>query len=387
MAETRSIGGQQPDAEQQPEREPELGGMLMVHAEVSAHAGNELRPDAYGPVVTAQPLDGVRILDLTTFLSGPYAAMVLGQLGADVVKVEPPTGDPTRAGRAVPDSDFWFALHRGRRGVVLDLKQPSDHARLLAMVPGFDVVLDNARGGVMARLGLGPEVLRAAHPAIITCSITGYGADGSTAPAIDGVIQAATGAFDLPVAFGQPAGPVPAQIADLAGGTAASQAILAALYRRERTGLGGHIDIALTDALLPWLSIVDRSGSMRSPGTIVATGSDGRRFLIQTPMHFRARLASLLGLEYSPTDEYAERVRERMSTRPAAEWLAALETEGIPAAAVRTYDEALASPHAATEVVGGRRVPASPFVFNGVRNSSTAPPPALGQHTSEVIDR
>ncbi|MCU1400871.1 MAG: CoA-transferase, partial [Acidimicrobiales bacterium] len=98
------------------------------------------------------------------------------------------------------------------------------------------------------------------------------------------------------------------------------------------------------------------------------------------------RLATLLGLEYTPTDEYADRVRERMSTRPAAEWLAVLETEGIPAAAVQTYDEALASPHAATEEVGGRRVPASPFVFDGIRNASTAPPPSLGQHTSEVID-
>ena len=345
-----------------------------------------MRLAAYGPVVTAQPLDGIRVLDLTTFLSGPYAAMVLGQLGADVVKVEPPAGDPTRAGKAVPDSDFWFALHRGRRSVVLDLKQPADHARLMAMVPGFDVVLDNARGGVMTRLGLGPDVLRAAHPGVITCSITGYGADGSTAPAIDGVIQAATGAFDLPTAFGQPAGPVPTQIADLAGGTAASQAILAALYRRERTGEGGHISIALTDALLPWLSIVDRTGSMRSPGTIVATGSDGRRFVVQTPMHFRDRLATLLELEYSPTEEYAERVRQRMATRPAAEWLAVLEAEGIPGAEVRTYDEAMGSQHAATDVVGGRRVPASPFVFDGVRNASTAPPPSLGQHTSDVIE-
>ncbi len=341
---------------------------------------------AYGQAVTAQPLDGIRVLDLTTFLSGPYAAMVLGQLGADVVKIEPPTGDPTRAGRPVPDSDFWFALHRGRRSVVLDLKQPDDHARLLAMVPRFDVVLDNARSGVMERLGLGPAVFRAAHPTIITCSITGYGDGGSNAPAIDGVIQAATGAFDLPVVFGQPSGPVPAQIADLAGGSAASQAILAALYHRSRTGEGTHISIALTDALLPWLSIVDRSGSMRSPGTIVAAGSDGRRFVIQTPMHFRDRLAALLGIEYAPTDEYAQTVRDRMETRPAAEWLAALAAEGIPAAEVHSYDQALAMSSAATEVVAGRRVPASPFVFDGIRRPSNAAPPTLGQHTADDVD-
>ena len=344
-----------------------------------------MRPLVYGHAVTAQPLQGVRILDLTTFLSGPYAAMVLGQLGADVVKVEPPTGDPTRAGRSVPDSDFWFALHRDRRSVVLDLKQDRDRARLLELVPHVDVVLDNARPGVMERLGVSPAVLRAAHPAVITCSITGYGATGSDAPAIDGVIQAATGAFELPEAFGQPAGPVPAQIADLAGGTAASQAILAALYRRERTGQGSHITIALTEALLPWLSVVDRSGSMRSPGTIVATGSDGRRFVIQTPMHFRDRLATLLGLKHAATEEYAQHVRDQMATRPAAAWLAELAAEGIPAAEVRTYAEALEAAGAATEIVGGRRVPASPFVFDGVRRASRLPPPSLGEQTADVL--
>jgi len=335
--------------------------------------------------VTAQPLDGVRVLDLTTFLSGPYAAMVLGQLGADVVKVESPTGDPTRGGQPKPESDFWVALHRGRRSVVLDLKQPADHARLLELVPQFDVVLDNARPGVMDRLRLGHAVLRAAHPSIITCSITGYGPDGSDAPAIDGVIQASTGAFDLPVAFGQPSGPLPMQIADLAGGTAASQAVLAALYRRAITGEGTHISIALTDAVLPWLSIIDRSGSTRSPGTIVATGSDGQRFLVQAPMHFKDRLAALLGLQYEPTEEYAQTVRDRMATRPAAEWLAVLAAEGIPAAEVHSYDEALAAPQAAAEEVAGRRVPASPFVFDGARRGSTTPPPALGQHNTEVL--
>jgi crotonobetainyl-CoA:carnitine CoA-transferase CaiB-like acyl-CoA transferase len=301
-----------------------------------------------------------------------------------VVKIEPPTGDPTRAGKVEPESDFWFALHRDRRSVVLDLKQPGEHARFLAMVPEFDVVLDNARAGVMARLGLTADVLRSVHPTVITCSITGYGSDGADAPAIDGVIQASTGAFELPVAFGLPVGPVPAQIADLAGGTAASQAILAALYQRVRTGIGTDISIALTDALMPWLSIVDRTGTMRSPGTIVATGSDGVRFVVQTPMHFRARLAALLGLEFSPTEAYADEIRACLSTRPAAGWLEVLATEAIPAALVRTYDEALAST-AAVEVVGGRRVPGSPFVFDGERTASTSGPPSLGQHTEEVL--
>ena len=176
------------------------------------------------------------------------------------------------------------------------------------------------------------------------------------------------------------------QFADLAGGTAASQAILAALYQRANTGEGTHISIALTEAVLPWLSIIDRSGTTRSPGTIVATGSDGRRFLVQAPMHFKDRLAALLGLEYEPTEEYAQTVRDRMATRPAADWLQALAAEGIPAAEVHSYDEALAAPHAAVEVVAGRRVPASPFVFDGTRRTFAAPPPALGEHTAEILD-
>lgn len=330
--------------------------------------------------MTEHPLDGVRVLDLTTFLSGPYATMVLCQLGAAVVKIEPPSGDPTRVGRPVPDTDFWYALHRGKRSVVLDLKRPGDHARFVEQLAHADVVIDNARPGVMARLGLGPEVLRAANPAIISCSITGYGPGGDDAPAIDGVIQAALGAFDLPVAFGLPPGPVPAQIADLAGGTAASQAILAALYERTRTGAGAHIDIALTDALAPWLSIVDRTGTMRGPGTILATGADGRRFVVQTPMHFRTRLAQLLGLVYEPTDAYAEQVRTHLASRPTAHWLAVLAAEGIPAAVVRTFSDALAEGVAATEVVDDRTVPAAPFVIDGERASCATPPPPLGHH-------
>ena len=97
--------------------------------------------------MTVRPLAGISVLDLTTFLSGPYAVMTLGQLGASVVKVEPPTGDPTRAGRVEPDSDFWFALHRGRKSVVLDLKNDDARAQLLQLVQRSDVVVDKARAG------------------------------------------------------------------------------------------------------------------------------------------------------------------------------------------------------------------------------------------------
>jgi crotonobetainyl-CoA:carnitine CoA-transferase CaiB-like acyl-CoA transferase len=337
--------------------------------------------------VTPAPLDGIRVVDLTTFLSGPYATLVLGQLGAEVIKVEPPTGDPTRGGQPVPTNDFWFALHRGRQSVVLDLKVPAARDVLLDLVGNADVFVENYRPGVTTRLGIEPAVLRAANDRLITCSISGYGPRGplAGAPAIDGVVQAFTGAFTLPPVWGLPEGPVPFQIADLAGGTAAGHAILAALYARERSGRGTHIELSLAECLLSWLMAGDRTGTLRSPNTILATGSDGAPFVVQTTLHFRARLASVLGLTFEPTEAYADAAREVLATRSRDEWLATLLREGIPAAAIQSVDDALEHPQIVSERIGARRVPANPFVLDGDRPAADVPPPVLGAHTDEVL--
>jgi len=315
--------------------------------------------------VTAAPLAGIRVLDLTTFLSGPYAAMVLGQLGADVVKIEPAAGDPTRAGQPIPDSDFWFALHRGKRSVVLDLKLDTDRADFLGLVAGADVVLDNFRPGVVERLGITPSELRTVNPRIVSCSITGYGREGTRrdAPAIDGVVQASAGAYELTGGFD----PVPLQIADLAGGNAAAQAVLAALLARAGDGVGRHIELSLVECVVNWLAVADRSGTLRWPNTIVGLTRDARRLVVQTPLHFRTRLAELLGLTYEPTDAYGDSVALRFAERSAAEWIARFAAEGIPAAIIESYAGALAGDEVTTEVVLGRRVVASPFVFDGER--------------------
>jgi crotonobetainyl-CoA:carnitine CoA-transferase CaiB-like acyl-CoA transferase len=335
----------------------------------------------------AAPLSGTRVLDLTTFLSGPVAAMALLQLGADVVKIEPPTGDVTRGGPDAPLSPFYWALHRGRRSVVLDLKQPTGRATLLELVREADVLVENFRPGVMDRLGLGWEVLRAENPRLVVGSITGYGADSpmADAPAIDGVVQAFVGAFGLPQVYGLPAMPVPMTIADLAAGATCAQGIVAGLLTRERTGVGSRVEVSLIDAILPWLSACDWVGSLKWPGTVVAEGSDGLPFVVQTPSHFRARLGQLLGLEFSPTDEYGRAVQAKLATRPRAEWLAVLTAEGIPAAPVQTLAEALAHEATATVEVEGRVLADSPFVIDGARRSLDAPPPTLGRHTEEVL--
>jgi crotonobetainyl-CoA:carnitine CoA-transferase CaiB-like acyl-CoA transferase len=335
----------------------------------------------------ASPLDGIRVVDLTTFLSGPIAAMALLQLGAEVIKVEPPSGDVTRGGADAPLSPFYWALHRGRRSAALDLKSAAGRDVLLELVATADVLIENFRPGVMARLDLDWPTLQATNPRLIVGSITGYGANSpmAEAPAIDGVVQAFSGSFGLPQVYGMPAAPVPMTIADLAAGSITAQGILASLYTRERTGVGARIEIALIDALMPWLCASDWVGSLRYPGTVVATGSDGLDFVVQTPSHFRARLSTLVGVEFEPTDAYGRAVRAVLATRTRQEWLTVLADEGIPAAPVHTLDEALAHPATATVEVDGRVLADSPFVIDGQRRSTAVAPPRLGEHTELVL--
>jgi CoA:oxalate CoA-transferase len=358
------------------------------------------------------PLVGVRVIDLSSFLSGPMATHTLGELGAEVIKVEPPGGDPTRAGTGLTPgaapSPFWTALHRDRRSVVLDLKQAAGVQALRDLVAGADVLVENFRPGVTARLGIGPAALAAANPRLIYCSITGYGADGPGAgrPATDGPIQAASGALEL-------AGvPVPLTVADLTGGATAAQAVLAALYARERTGLGCHVDLSLAECLMQWLAVTDRSGVLSPPTTLVLEGSDGATLLVQTPMHFRARLLGLLadtpgGATFAAdprwatpdgprahVDDFVDGARRVFAAKTVGEWVALLDAAGIPAARVRTLAEALDDPQAQHRGSAGwldlpdgerARVVRSPFVIDRHRRDATSAPPVLGEGTEEVL--
>jgi len=347
------------------------------------------------PVV---PLAGVRVLDLTTFLSGPVAALSLMQLGADVVKIEPPSGDPTRAGRPDPVSPFWWALHRNRRSMVLDLKNDAAREVLFDLVRDADVLIENYRPGVTHRLGITWDVLSVINPDLVMCSITGYGSTGplADAAAVDGAIQAFTGAFHLPVVVGHGIGPVPAVIADLAGGATAAQGVIAALAGRamrkltdphDATPGGCHVEVDLVGSVLGWLAVSDWVGSTRFPRTVVAEAADGLPFVVQTPLHFSARLAGLLGLTYEDTPAYGAAVREALRARPRDEWIALLAREGIPASPVQTMAEALTHPNVASENVGGFTLPGSPFRFNGERREFPAPPPTLGADTDEIVSQ
>jgi CoA:oxalate CoA-transferase len=371
--------------------------------------------DAPGP---ASPLAGFRILDLTTFLSGPLATRSLAALGAEVVKIESPGGDPTRAGTGLrpgdPPSPYWLALHRDRRSVVLDLKSGAGRDVLLDLVAQADALVENFRPGVMARLGLTPDVLRARNPRIVSCAISGFGGDGpfSQLAAIDGPVQAFTGVLELTGRDGEFGMPVPMQVADIAGASYGAQAVLAALLARERSGVGTHIELSLAECVLQWLGVVDRSGSLAPPATLVLETADGGRVLVQAIMHFHPRFAALVaavaGCEGFADDErFADRdgrsrnrgayeavVRRAFLARSQADWLADLHAAGVPAAPVHRAEEVLTHPQLvhrqATTVtdipgLGPTTVLAPPFVFDGERLAVTTPPPALGEHTHAVL--
>src|SRR5690606_39053533 len=192
---------------------------------------------------------GVRVLDFTQNLPGPYATLLLASMGAEVIKVEPPRGD---TGRMI--GRLFDIVNAGKKSIVLDLKTEADRARLDALLPHVDVVLEGFRPGVMGSLGAGPEHALARNPRLVYCSMSGYGQDGPYReyPGHDLNFQALTGVCHMMRdADGQPHG-CALPIADLSSGLSAVASITAALFGRERDGRGRHIDVALTDTVLSW---------------------------------------------------------------------------------------------------------------------------------------
>src|SRR3954469_11016723 len=216
------------------------------------------------------PLTGIRIVDLTRVVAGPYCTMMLGDMGAEVLKIEEPErGDDTRAWGPYLEgqSSFYFQLNRSKKSVALDLKTPSGASALRDLIASADVLIENFRPGSLSQLGFGYTDIAAAHPRIIYCSITGYGQTGPCAqlPGYDAVIQGEAGIMDMTgFADGAPTR-VGVAITDYLAGLYASQGILLALHERHTSGLGQHVDIALFEAML---------SAMRLPvSVLLATGA------------------------------------------------------------------------------------------------------------------
>ncbi len=321
------------------------------------------------------PLDGITILDLTHVLAGPFCTQSLQDLGATVIKVERPgTGDDTRAFPPFlqGESAYFATLNAGKQSIALDLKAESDRAIFDRLVARADVLVENYRPGVMARLGYGWEVLHPRHPRLIYAAVSGFGQTGPDAlrPAYDMVVQARGGVMSITGETGGPPVRVGASIGDIVAGMYLAQGILAALYQRERTGVGAFVDVAMLDAQL---AIQEHALAITS-ATGVAPVPTGSRHPTITPFAtYRAadgfvviaagndamflKLCMALGLPIGTDPRFAtnaarcenhallKRLIETVTLgHPVAHWLSVLEAADLPTARVQDMVEVMQDP-------------------------------------------
>lgn len=345
-------------------------------------------------------LSGVRVLDFTIWRPGPYATQLLAELGADVLKIEPPGGDPMRA-----YPGLFASLSANKRSLVLDLKTEADRARALELAADADVVIEGFRPGVAARLGVGYEHVQAVNPTVVYCSLSGLGQSGPLADASGHDLNYQAWAGALAPEGGEPVvSPVP--IADLAGGMAAAFGVCAALVRRARTGDGEHIDAAMTDVLATWTGAVTPHAEGTDaeargvPGYGMFKTADGTYVALGTLTedHFWAPLCDGLGLaevrglsfveRMARVDELQERITEEIRGRPRDQLVADLLRAGVPVSPVLDRSGMLDLVHLQERAV----VTADPWsdpaigyplLFQHHPARRTAPPPAIDEHRGE----
>jgi crotonobetainyl-CoA:carnitine CoA-transferase CaiB-like acyl-CoA transferase len=367
------------------------------------------------------PLDGILVADFSRVLAGPLAAMLLGDLGADVVKVERPDGgDDTRAwGPPWRDrqATYYLGLNRNKRSLALDLGDPGDVELARRLAGRADVLIESFRPGLMARWGLDGETLRATNPGLVTCSVTAFGTgEGARElPGYDFLAQAMGGLMSV---TGEPDGPpmkTGAAVVDLVCGLLAVVGIQAALAERARTGAGRHVEVSLMDAAL--MSLLNQGSSWVLGG--VVPHRRGNRHPSITPYEtfatqdrpiavaagndrLFARLCEVLGLPELPgderfatnservahADELATRLESVLRTRPADDWIAALRAASVPAGPINDVAEAFALAESLgmepVAEAGGLPLPAPPLRLDGERPPIRRPPPALDEHGDEL---
>jgi crotonobetainyl-CoA:carnitine CoA-transferase CaiB-like acyl-CoA transferase len=374
-----------------------------------------------------RPFEGIRVIDITHVLAGPFAAYQLAVLGADVIKIEHPD-DPDQSRGAGTDRELnrrqmgtaFLTQGSNKRSITLDLKQEKDREILKKLVATADVFVENYRPGAFEALGLGYEVLAKINPKLIYASFSAFGQKGPRGPmtAYDHVIQATSGIMAMtgtpevnPIKFGSPA-------VDYATGMTGAFALSAALYQRERTGKGQRIDMAMLDVAMILMSshltgylrngVQPKPSGNRHPH---ATNSayetkDGLVILGASNLRQQRRLWTLLERPdmIKKTNEERDATREHeaavlaeiMKTRTADEWEEFLQARHVPAARVRTMGEAVADPqlksrgiihrHAGAQGVdGGFGVPMAAFTFAHDGPRIDTPPPALGEHNDEIF--
>lgn len=372
------------------------------------------------------PLRGLRVVDLSRVLAGPLCTMILADLGADVVKIERPgVGDDTRHWGPPfvgEDAAYFLSLNRNKRSVALDLSEPEGVRAAMGLARGADVVIENFRPGLMARFGLDYETLRSENPRLVYCSLTAF-AEGSgeepSRPGYDIIVQALSGLMSI--TGERDGGPVKVGVAllDVITGLYAAIGILAALRDREETGSGRWLTVSLFEASVA--ALVNQSANYLMGGIVpgplgtehpnivpyqvfrsgdrpfvLAAGND-RLFERTCEVIDRPDLAA--DPQFA-TNEARVRNREALipllqeifQTRPAAEWLALLESKAVPCAPVRRLDEVFASPEGRAMVQevsdparGLLRLVADPIRFSGEPAPIRLPPPLLGEHTDDIL--
>ncbi len=357
--------------------------------------------------------EGVRVLDLTSYIAGSFAATWLADLGADVVKIESPTGDPFRVTRG------FLAWNRNKRGIVLDLKHPDGLAAFYRMVRQADVVMENYRPGVADRLGVGYDRLRELNPRLIYCSVSGYGQTGpySQKPAFDPLLQARGGVMAGQGGPGNPPVFLRIAVSDYYAAALAAYGVASALYVREKTGLGQRVETSLLNAVIaiqawPFIRLEDdpepfRPGSGLVPYQLFQT-ADGWIFIACGNDGFWRNLCRALDIEafaedprfatqparYQNREELLGILQDILLTRTTAEWVELLETHDVPVAPVRTIEELFDDPQVKhNEMVvdlqhprlGRIRQMGIPVKLGQTPGRIVRPAPMLGQHTEEVL--
>lgn len=375
-------------------------------------------------------LDGIRVLELTEALAGPYCAMLLGDLGADVIKVERPgVGDQSRAWGPPfvgSESAYFLATNRNKRSLTLNYNDAAGLDILQRLIATADVVIfNNPSLASLARRGLDPETLCGKYPTLVYCAISGYGFNGPKAglPGYDIIAQAEAGVWSFTGEADTEPVRYPVAIADITCGVYATIGILAALFAREKTGRGQFLDTALFDSQLTWLANIgsnylnanqppQRWGNAH-PSIVpyqVFRGGDGRHFVIAIGTELLwARFTRVLGAEETlgcdarftsnalrikHRDEVIPAVQKIFDQRSAAAWLEKLAQAQIPAAAIQTVGEALTDSQTLARgliveiehpAIGIARSIANPVRLSATPPLYRLPPPMLGEHTTAIL--
>jgi crotonobetainyl-CoA:carnitine CoA-transferase CaiB-like acyl-CoA transferase len=375
------------------------------------------------------PLDGVRVVDLTRALAGPYATLMLADAGADVLKIERPgTGDDTRGwgppfaeppGGGDPVSTYFLSVNRNKRSIELDLKDDDGLGRLRELIGAADVLVENFRPGVMERLGLGEQALGELNVRLVVLSITGFGDGGPQGhrPGFDQILQGEGGLMSFTGPVGGPPTKVGVPIADILAGMFGAYGVVAALYERQRSGRGQRVSSSLLGGMIAihtfqgtrWLVAgeVPVTGGNRHPsiqpygafrcadGSInVAVGSEGlwRRFAPLVGIDPDDDRFATNGDRVARVDQLEALIEQTLVAADTDQWLTRLDDAGVPAGRIAPLDDVYASPQVAHlglvdavdhATLGAIRLPGVPVAFSRSSRDAPRPPPLLGQHNGE----